>query len=49
MRRLTDYLAAYLDPALIAKAHKEIETPQDGPLMARWTAQFLERSPIRAL
>ena len=42
MRRLTEYLSAYLDPQIIAKARKDIETPQDSPLMARWIVRFLE-------
>jgi len=42
MRRLTDELAGTLDPAIIAKARKEIEAPQDSRLMARWIVQFLE-------
>lgn len=44
MRRLTEYLAAYLDPGMIAKARKDIEAPQDGQLMAQWIAQFLEEA-----
>lgn len=46
MRRLTAYLAAYLDPEIIAKARKDIETSQDSPLMARWIVQFLEQAPV---
>ncbi|MEZ5925703.1 MAG: gamma-glutamyl-gamma-aminobutyrate hydrolase family protein [Hyphomicrobiaceae bacterium] len=47
MRRLTDHLEDYLEPSIIARARLDIETPQDGGLMARWIVQFLERTPLR--
>jgi GMP synthase-like glutamine amidotransferase len=46
MRRLTDHMSAYLDPALIARARKDIEAPPDSRLVARWTVQFLEQAPV---
>ncbi len=48
MRRLTAYLSAYLDQGIIAQARKDIETPQDSPLMARWMVQFLEWAPAKS-
>lgn len=49
MRRLTAYLSAHLDQDIIAQARKDIETPQDSPLMARWIVQFLEQASVRSI